>query len=79
MATAGEEYKAEVRKAFEEDCKKGNHRLDIVYSSGGDQERHVVRWCRNCGSLVIDVDFDGRTNPGAIMGLVSPAIMQVLK
>ena len=33
----------------------------------------VVRWCRDCGGVVVDRDYDGRTNPGAIMGMIFPS------
>lgn len=34
----------------------------------------VVRWCRDCGAVVIDVDYDGRTSPGAIMPMRFPQL-----
>lgn len=36
--------------------------------------KEIVRWCRTCGSIVIDLEFDGRTKPGEIMRLKSPLI-----
>lgn len=32
----------------------------------------VVRWCENCGGLVIDKDIDGRTYPGRIAPMIFP-------
>ena len=48
-----------------ENCIKGKHTLtDIMSVTHWDESQQVVRWCTVCGSVVIDVDFDGRTNPG---------------
>lgn len=44
-----------------------NATMDEIYRSGNDMEEVVVRWCRRCGAVVIDIDSDGRTKPGAIM------------
>ena len=55
------------------DCLKGNHDLIEVYRTYHtyDEER-VVRWCRVCGSVVIDVDVDGRIMAGGIMKMKAP-------
>jgi hypothetical protein len=57
-----------------EDCKKGNHPLIDIYEDycGGDMYSNVVRWCPECGAIVIDVDSDGRTHPGQIMKMKIP-------
>lgn len=36
----------------------------------------VVRWCRNCGGIVVDVDVDGRTQPGGAMSMQFARIAQ---
>lgn len=62
-------------------CMGGSHKWVKVYEkntlSPGTSE--VVRWCNICGSVVVDIDFDGRTNPGQIMKLKSPEIAKILK
>ncbi len=73
-----EEYKSEVTKLIEEECKKGNHSLQKIFESGSDTESTVVRWCEVCGSIVIDMDYDGRTKPGEVMGMISPSITKSL-
>jgi len=56
-----------------ENCKKGNHSLIDIYTNGYvDHERIVVRWCTNCGAVVVDMDYDGRTQPGAIVKMKFP-------
>ena len=72
------EYRATVMKLIDEECKKGKHGLQKIYESGSDMESTVVRWCEVCGSVVVDTDFDGRTNPGAVMGMLSPSITKAL-
>lgn len=59
-------------------CKDGKHSWIDVYEdpSRSDMYHDVVRWCEYCGSLVIDVDYDGRTNPGAIAKIRNPEIIK---
>jgi len=55
-------------------CPKGSHNLiDILRRSDsyGDHE-DVVRWCDVCGAIVVDVDYDGRTNAGQVMKMRFP-------
>jgi DNA polymerase len=35
-------------------------------------EENVVRWCKNCGAIVVDTDFDNRTKPGDIVPMMLP-------
>lgn len=54
-------------------CQNGHHDLDIImvkYVSGLNE--HIVRWCCNCGAIVIDQEYDGRTNAGDIMKMRFP-------
>lgn len=56
-----------------EDCKRGNHDLvEIASTTVGIDEEKVVRWCKCCGAIVVDLDRDGRTYPGYYMRCVSP-------
>lgn len=49
------------------DCKKGKHPLKVIYSHyNAYDEEIVVRWCKKCGAVVVDVDCDNRTSPGEI-------------
>lgn len=59
-------------------CRAGKHNLKeiyIVFNDWGTQD--VVRWCSVCGSIVIDLDGDGRTSPGHIMKMTSPDISKM--
>lgn len=59
-------------------CKLGNHDLvDIASHSHWDGESMEVRWCRHCGSVVIDRDYDGRVQPGGIMAMKSPTVAKL--
>jgi hypothetical protein len=50
-----------------------NHNLIVIYTDpAGHDEEHVVRWCDQCGSIVVDIDYDGRTRAGGIMEMKSP-------
>ena len=54
---------------------KGNHSLKVITSFGSDQDLTVVRWCEICGAIVVDTDYDGRTNPGAVMSMQFPKLL----
>lgn len=55
-----------------ESCKKGIHDLIKIYVDAKWDSDNVVRWCKNCGGIVVDVDYDGRTHPGRIMNMRFP-------
>jgi len=46
--------------------------VDIYTASHGYDTEAVIRWCYKCGAIVVDIDFDGRTQPGAIMSMRFP-------
>ncbi len=61
-----------------EKCKGGKHTLIVIYSSYRDPLSDcVVRWCKYCGAVVIDIDYDGRTNPGAILPMQFPETAKI--
>jgi hypothetical protein len=49
------------------------HNLQEIYSEGQDT-RYVVRWCTDCGAIVVDVDVDGRVMPGRYSRMKFPRI-----
>jgi len=53
-------------------CDGTNHDLKVIYSNSGYDSAHVVRWCVDCGAVVVDLEFDGRTRPGGIMKMRFP-------
>ena len=56
---------------------KGKHDLIVVYAHGSEMEETVVRWCRLCGALTVDIDCDGRTQPGGVMAMRLPKLEQL--
>lgn len=55
------------------ECIKGNHDLiEVNRAYYLYNEDHVVRWCKVCGSVVVDIEVDGRTMAGAIMAMKAP-------
>lgn len=65
-------------KTAMKECPKGNHDLVDIYSySNGFGESEEVRWCRKCGSVVIDLEYDGRVQPGRIMTMESPQVSKL--
>ena len=58
-------------------CKNGNHLLKEIFRANcydAVNSEYVVRWCSKCGAVVVDIDCDGRTNPGAFMKMKFPMI-----
>ncbi len=59
-------------------CRSGEHALQKIYTGHRDTvSEEVVRWCKNCGSVVVDVDYDGRINQGQMMQMRTPTIMKI--
>ncbi|MBI2036847.1 MAG: hypothetical protein HYT14_00605 [Candidatus Liptonbacteria bacterium] len=61
-----------------EECSRGSHDLsrllEIHCLAPGVST--VARWCERCGSAVVDVDYDGRTNPGQVMKMRSSEFLK---
>lgn len=63
-----------ILKGREDKC---NLKEIILYHQSMTEE--VVRWCSHCGAVVVDEDYDGRTNPGAIRAMEFPALAKNIK
>jgi hypothetical protein len=57
-------------------CDGRKHNLIDILFEPGDLPglESVVRWCSDCGAIVIDSDIDGRTWPGKVMKMRFPKI-----
>ena len=54
-------------------CTNGKHSLIDIHSHGYEDEGiTVVRWCTECGAVVVDIDQDGRTFAGNVMKMRFP-------
>lgn len=55
-------------------CDQGNHILIEILRSGAEDDcDHVARWCKVCGSVVVDLECDNRlTGPGRILKMKGP-------
>ena len=61
-------------------CNGKDHDLvDIMFKNMGFDEDAVVRWCKYCGAIVVDSDFDSRTNPGCYKKMMFPEILSRVK
>lgn len=61
-------------------CRNGNHTLiEIIRCSVSYDEEKVVRWCKFCGAVVVDLEIDNRTHPGRYMEMQFPELMCMLK
>jgi len=59
-------------------CDGKNHPLIDIYNSGESYGvTEVVRWCPDCGGIVVDADVDGRIAhlPGGIMKMRFPRLL----
>lgn len=65
--------------AYFVECESGGkHKLKKIYEvETGPGLSEVVRWCSDCGAIVVDNDFDGRTNPGVVMSMKRPLIVLI--
>ena len=52
-----------------EKCLQGLHPLKTIYTDSDGFVDTVVRWCPECGAIVIDNDVDGRVYPGKVMSM----------
>ena len=54
-------------------CDGKTHNLEVIdtYDVGWDTY-HVVRWCIDCGSIVVDKEIDGRLDPGGSVKMKFP-------
>ena len=56
-------------------CDKGLHDYVKIYEDEKLYDQtNVVRWCQQCGAVVVDVICDNRTIPGRIKKLALPNI-----
>jgi len=39
--------------------------MDVIHGK-------LLRWCYKCGAVVVDIDHDNRTSPGAVMKMKFP-------
>ena len=66
------------REKFQRQCLPADipHDMIVVYQTSEDSSgaSEVVRWCRTCGAVVVDVDVDNRTSPGHIRKITWPEI-----
>lgn len=65
-------------RASLQNCRLGNHDLvDIASDSHGGGESTEVRWCKNCGSIVVDGECDGRVQPGGVQPMKGPEVSKL--
>lgn len=55
-------------------CDGHNHNLTEIYYNIIDHigNSESVKWCKNCGSVVVDIDSDGKTFSGRVMSMKFP-------
>lgn len=57
---------------------RGQHLLEAIFveAMAAPGEEFVVRWCRRCGAITVDIDVDGRVSPGAFVAMRLPETEQ---
>lgn len=56
-------------------CDGKHHNTQVIYRVDVDRfEEHVVRWCEDCGGIVVDLESDGRLF-GKVMKMRFPKFM----
>lgn len=59
-----------------EKCRAGQHPFIAISRTQDGTGYKVVRWCPECGAIVVDADYDGRTNAGYYRKLQYPNLVQ---
>jgi len=62
-------------------CDLRNHPLIEIFRSGHDDgydAQAVIRWCPDCGAIVVDGECDGRTYAGHFSKMKFPKVAQLL-
>jgi len=58
-------------------CKKGKHIYQNIYDTlTGPCIYEIIKWCKVCGSVIIDLEEEGIVYPGKIMQAQSPDILK---
>lgn len=70
------EYKVDInRKVDFSGCKDGLHPFKVITRNSQCYDtEEVVRWCPKCGAVVVDMDYDNRTNAGYYKKIQYPEI-----
>ena len=58
-----------------EKCKEGLHPLKEISRRCDGYVDRVVRWCPDCGAIVVDMECDGRVYPGHYSKMKLPKIV----
>ena len=57
-----------------------DYMVEIYRRRNGEEESYVVRWCSECGAVVVDTEYDGRTQPGSVREMKFPkTLISLLK
>jgi len=64
----------EFSEEFKDKCNLGHHDLIEITRNrhGWDGSHEVVKWCRLCGAVVIDLHQDNKIKPGHYMKMKFP-------
>lgn len=57
-------------------CDKELHPFIMISSHRLNDALKVVRWCPACGCIVVDLDYDGKANPGYYRKIEYPQITE---
>jgi hypothetical protein len=60
-------------------CLKGLHPLKVIYTDSDGFADIVIRWCPECGAIVIDNDVDNRIYPGKVMPMKLSRLYQEIR
>ena len=59
-------------KCFEGNRHSGPLRDIAHIPTGMPGEEEIIRWCPNCGAIVVDTECDGRLRPGEMLPMQFP-------
>lgn len=70
----------EIVKGLIKDCLKGKHKfVELLRKENLEELELVARWCKNCGSVVIDLEYDNRLyKAGGIMSITGSEVTKLM-
>lgn len=58
-------------------CLKDNHDLMEIYrASYSNKGDAVVKWCRTCGAVVVDLEYDGKIVSGGVIKMMKSKLLR---
>ena len=68
----------DIREALHR-CNTGDHELIEASRHSFGEEEYVIRWCKVCGAIVGDIEYDGRVQAGQQFKMMGPQALKLVQ